>query len=187
MTSGVRIKGSVLKARLAFAQELAPKGGLERVLARFGPEDQAELRRLLATKWYPFELGERLDQAIVAELGRGKASFFEELGVASADKNLGGVHKEFLVPGDPHAFLERAPMIYSFYYDKGRRDYQRVGPREAVLTTHDAEAFSVADCATVVGWHRRALELCGARDPKVVEEECRARGGRLCRYRLSWS
>jgi uncharacterized protein (TIGR02265 family) len=183
----VRVKGSVLRARLAFVQDLAPRDGLARVLARLPVSDQAELRSILATKWFPFELGERLDQAIVAELGRGRPAFFEQLGAASADKNLGGVHREFLVAGDPHAFLERTPMIYSFYYDKGRREYARVGPREAVLTTHDAETFSVADCATVVGWHRRALELCGARDPLVAEEECRARGGRVCRYRLSWS
>jgi uncharacterized protein (TIGR02265 family) len=186
MTS-VRIKGSVLRSRLAFVQDLAPDGGSERVLARLSAPEQAELRGLLATKWYPFALGQHLDEAIVAELGRGRAAFFEQLGVASADKNLTGVHKEFLVAGNPHAFLERTPMIYSFYYDKGRREYQKTGPSEALLTTYDAETFSVPDCATVVGWHRRALEMCGASSPKVVEEECRARGGEVCRYRLSWS
>ncbi len=186
MTS-VRIKGSVLKSRLAFVQDLAQEAGVARVLGRLAPAQQAELKGLLATKWYPFTLGRDLDEAIVAELGRGQSSFFEKLGVASAEKNLTGVHKEFLVAGNPHAFLERTPMIYSFYYDKGRREYQKVGPSEAVLTTHDAETFSVPDCATVVGWHRRALEMCGARSPRVVEEECRARGGHVCRYRLSWS
>jgi uncharacterized protein (TIGR02265 family) len=184
---GVRIKGSVLKSRLAFVLDLAPEGGVARVLARLSPHDQEQLRTLLATKWYPFEIGRNLDDAIVAELGRGRPAFFEELGVASAEKNLGSVHKDFLVPGNPHAFLERTPMIYSFYYDKGRRDYKKVGPNEAVLTTHDAETFSVPDCATVVGWHRRALEMCGAREAWVEEEECRARGGAVCRYRLRWA
>jgi hypothetical protein len=28
--------------------------------------------------------------------------------------------------------------------------------------------------------------MCGATNPRVVEEECRARGGNVCRYRLSW-
>lgn len=185
--SRVRIKGSVLKSRLAFVEDLAQAPGVERVLGRLSTLERAELGGLLASKWYPFELGQHFDEAIVAELGRGKAAFFEQLGVASADKNLTGVHKQFLVAGDPHAFLERTPMIYSFYYDKGRREYQRTGPNEALLTTHDAETFSVPDCATVVGWHRRALEMCGAKHPKVVEEECRARGGEVCRYRVSWS
>lgn len=182
----IQIKGSVLKARIAFANDLQP-GGAERVLKTLSGEDQAALNSLLATSWYPFELGGRLDEALVRELGGGKPEFFEKIGAASADQNLSGVHKQFLVPGDPQAFLARAPMIYAFYYDRGRREYEATGPREAVLTTYGAETFSLADCSTVVGWHRRGLEICGARDPKVVEEECRARGGRVCRYRLSWS
>jgi uncharacterized protein (TIGR02265 family) len=125
----------------------------------------------------------------VDELGAGRSEFFEKLGEASAEKNLGpgGVHRNFLVPGDPHAFLEKAPLVYSFYYDQGIRDYEKVRDREAVLTTHEAETFSAPDCATVVGWYRRALEMCGAESPSVVEEECRARGGDVCRYRLTWS
>jgi uncharacterized protein (TIGR02265 family) len=182
----LQIKGSVLKARLSLVQELAPQGGMDEVLERLPQADRSTLRSLLATSWYPFELGKRLDQAIVDRFGGGRMEFFEQLGEASARKNLTTVHRHFLVEGDPQAFLARAPMIYSFYYDQGRREYEKTGPREAVLTTRDAEAFSIADCATVVGWHRRALEMCGGKNPQVVEEECRARGGKVCRYRLRW-
>ena len=185
----VKIKGSVLRSRLALVDEIAPDGGRERVLARLPPADQETLKSLLASSWYPFELGKSLDAAIVDELGGGNATFFEKLGEASAEKNLGegGVHRQFLVEGDPHAFLEKAPLVYSFYYDQGHRDYEKVGDTEALLTTHDAETFSAPDCATVVGWYRRALEMVGVQAPRVVEEECRAKGGSVCRYRLTWS
>lgn len=182
----VQIKGAVLKARLALIEELAPGTGLQAVLGRLPPDEAAVLGSLLATSWYPFEMGRRLDAAIVAELGGGDPKFFERIGAASAEQNLRGVHKQFLVEGDPQEFLSRAPMIYAFYYDQGRREYEKTGPKEAVLTTRGAEVFSVPDCATVVGWHRRALEMCGASNPRVVEEECRARGGQVCRYRLTW-
>jgi uncharacterized protein (TIGR02265 family) len=165
---------------------MAPGRGLPAVLGRLSVQEADTLRTLLPTSWYPFELGRRLDAAIVEELGGGRPEFFERIGAASAEQNLRGVHKQFLAEGDPQEFLSRAPMIYAFYYDQGRRDYEATGPREAVLTTRDAEVFSVPDCATVVGWHRRALEMCGAQNPRVVEEECRARGGQVCRYRLSW-
>jgi uncharacterized protein (TIGR02265 family) len=185
----IQIKGSVLRARLALAEELRPGDGLGRVLARLSAADRDALSSLLASSWYPFALGKRLDEAIVAELGDGRTDFFEKLGEASAEKNLGhgGVHRRFLVPGDPHAFLEKTPLIYSYYYDQGRRDYRKTGEREAVLTTHEADTFSAPDCLTVVGWYRRALEMCGAQRPRVVEEQCRSRGDGVCRYRLSWS
>jgi uncharacterized protein (TIGR02265 family) len=182
-----QIKGSVLKSRLAFVEQLAGKDGVERVLATLVAQDQAALRNLVAVQWCPFDLGRRLDDAIVQVVGHGRPQFFERLGAASAETNLATVHRAFLAPGDPHAFLAKAPQIYKLYYDTGRRDYAKTGDKEAVLTTYEAETFSAPDCLTVVGWHRKALEMCGVSRVQIAEEECRARGGKVCRYRVSWA
>ena len=182
-----QVKGSVLKSRLAFVEQHGGADAVERVLATLPEKDRTELRNLVAIQWCPFELGRRLDDAIVAVLGGGRAQFFERLGAASADANLTGAHKAFLTPGDPQAFLAKAPQIYKLYYDTGRRTYAQSGPTSAELTTYDAETFSGPDCLTVIGWHRRALEMCGATNVHITEDECRARGGAVCRYRISWS
>ena len=183
----LKVKGAVLKARLAFIEETGGAAAVEKVLARLSGEERATIGSLLVTKWYPFDVGKHLDDAIVAVLGGGRSEFFLKLGRASADKNLTSVHKDFLVAGDPHAFLAKAPLIYSFYYDTGRREYEKTGATEAILTTRDATTFSAPDCLTVIGWHVRALEMCGAKDVVMTEEECRARGGAVCRYRVWWA
>jgi len=157
-----QIKGTVLKSRLAFVQEHFGEAGAARLLAGLSEADREALAHLLAISWYPFELGRRLDEAIVKVLAGGDRAFFEQLGAASADKNLSTVHHAFLTPGNPHGLLSKARTIYSMYYETGRREYLKVGEKEAVLTTHDAEVFSAPDCLTVVGWHKRALEMCGA-------------------------
>jgi uncharacterized protein (TIGR02265 family) len=182
-----QIKGGVLKSRLAFVEEQFGKDKLELVLASLGEADRKTLAMLATLKWYPFDVGKALDRAIVDVVGGGDPAFFERLGVASADRNLTTVHKSFITPGDPHGFLSKTPAIYSMYYETGRREYQSIGDREAVLITHEAETFSAPDCRTVIGWHRRALEMCGAADVHIVEEECRATGGAVCRYRMTWS
>lgn len=181
-----QIKGAVLKSRLAFVEEHAGKAGVQRVLEALQPDDQRPLRMLFTSNWYPFELGKRLDDAIVRVLGNGRPEFFERLGAASAEKNLGSLHSGYLTPGNPQAFLAKAPAVYELYYETGRREYEPTGERAGVLTTYDAETFSAPDCLTVVGWYRRALELCGARAVTIKEEECRATGGRFCRYRVAW-
>jgi hypothetical protein len=183
---GIKIKGSVFKSRLAFVEEQAGADGLRRVKARLDTADQEALARVLSAGWYSFDLGRKLDEAIVDVLGAGDANYFVRLGMDSATRNLTGVHRAFLRPGDPHGFLAQAPDIHAFYYDRGRRTYERAGEKEGVFTTFDAETFSVADCLTVVGWHTRALEMCGATGVRIQEEECRARGGRVCRYRVRW-
>ncbi len=68
----VRIKGSVLRTRLALIDDLRPGDGRERVLSRLREDERQELAAPLASGWYPFELGRRLDEAIVAELGGGR-------------------------------------------------------------------------------------------------------------------
>ena len=182
-----QIKGAVLKSRLAFVEQHAGKEGVNRVLQSMPPADQRTLKLVFTSNWYPFELGTALDEAIVREIGAGDPGFFERLGEASAESNLGGIHSGYLTRGDAHGFLAKAPSIYSLYYESGRREYQPVGPNEGVLTTIDAASFSAPDCQTVIGWHRKALEMCGLKGVQIVEEECRAKGGAVCRYRVRWA
>jgi uncharacterized protein (TIGR02265 family) len=150
-------------------------------------QDRTLLSGVVNVAWYPFELGRRLDEAIASVLGGGTTTVFEEMGRASARENLGNVHKSFLEPRDPAAFMQKTPMVYRFYYDTGQRTWEATGPMAGVMTTYEAETHSVADCATVVGWYKEALAMAGARDVVIVEEACRARGGEFCRYRVSWS
>jgi uncharacterized protein (TIGR02265 family) len=181
-----QIKGAVLKSRLAFVQDHSGKEGLERVIAALPEADQRTLKLLFTSNWYPFELGKRLDEAIVRVLGGGRTEFFERLGAASAEKNLSTIHGGYLTKGDAHGFLAKSPSFYALYYETGRRDYTPTGPKEGVFTTHDAETFSAPDCLTVVGWYKKALEMCGVSGVRIKEEECRAKGGSVCRYRVSW-
>jgi uncharacterized protein (TIGR02265 family) len=181
-----QIKGAVLKSRLGFVEEHFGKEGLARVLESLPADDQRLLRIVFTSNWYPFDLGKRVDDAIVRVLGGGRTDFFEKLGEASAAKNLASLHSGYLAQGDPHGFLAKAPSIYSLYYETGRREYQKTGPTSGTLTTHDAETFSAPDCLTVVGWYRKALEMCGVSGVQIAEDECRAKGGTVCRYVISW-
>ena len=104
-----QIKGAVLKSRLAFVERQAGKPALEQVLATLPPDTQRTLRMLFTSNWYPFAIGKALDDAIVQVLGGGRPEFFEKLGEASAEKNLGatGVHRRFLVESDPRPSWRR--------------------------------------------------------------------------------
>jgi uncharacterized protein (TIGR02265 family) len=184
----MKIKGNILLSRLGFVKQHFGDTALERVLGSLPADDQRLLRGMIGNVgWYSFEVGRRLDDAIVRELGGGNSKVFEDIGAASAKANLTTVHKLSITPGNPQAFLAQAPVIYKLYYDTGRRDYTPTGPNTGVLTTYDAESFSAADCLTVVGWYKEALRMCGAANVEIVEETCRAKGGEFCRYNVKWS
>lgn len=184
----MKVKGNVLMARKAFVEKQFGHPAWERVLSALAPEEAEVLReRLTPVAWFPFDLGKHLDAAIVKILGEGRPAVFEAMGEASARENLATVHRDFLVHGDPQAFMKRAPTIYKFYYDQGNRTYEPTGPNSGVLTTHDADTFSLVDCLTVVGWYKEALRQCGAKSVTVREPECRAKGKPCCRYEISWT
>ena len=183
----MKVKGLVLLTRRAFVEDHFGIGAWESVLAALPLQDQELLKGVVfSVKWYDFDIGERLDKAIVKVVGGDKMSVFEELGEESAQRSLAKEHKSFLTPGDPQSFMKRANTIYRFYYDTGHREYEETGPNSGVMTTYEAETYSVPDCLTVIGWYKEALKLCGAREIKAVEEECRAKGGSCCRYRFRW-
>ena len=182
-----QVKGSVVLARLELIA--AKRGVFDQVMAVLPADDQKVWRGVvLAVSWYPFDMAQRLDQAIATVLSPNhKRQFFLDIGRASADANLPSIHKAFVRVGDPHYLLSRAPQIYSKYYDKGRRTYEKSSETSCVLRTFDAESVTLDDCLTVVGWHVRAIEICGGKKAKVRETLCRARGDAHCEYHCSWS
>jgi uncharacterized protein (TIGR02265 family) len=182
----MKVKGLVIYTRREFVQENFGEGAWDKILSVLEPHDRDALSMIVASKWYPFETGERLDRAIVRVLGGGRGGVFEEIGAKSARRSLTNEHEAFLTPGDPQAFLKSAGIIYRYYYDTGYREYTETGPTSGVMTTYDAETFSAADCLTVIGWYKVALQMCGAKNVRMTEEECRADGGSCCRYRISW-
>lgn len=185
------IRGSVLLSRVKYVREHGGEAALKKVLARLPEGDRAVLGGwLLNSTWYPLDLNLRLDDAIAQVLSPSDpAQVFLDMGRKSADVNLGegGPHRHFLDKSDPQVLLAQAPIIYSAYYAVGRREYEKTGPKSCVLRTFGAESVTETDCLTVVGWHVRAIELCGGRSVRVVERVCRAKGGDRCEYACGWS
>jgi uncharacterized protein (TIGR02265 family) len=183
-----RTKGAVLVARLRFVEERFGSDALGAIIAALPDDDRRTLEEIvLPAAWYPAELNARLDAAIIKHMGGDAKRAFWELGRQSADRNLDTMHRGFLRKKSPMRLLEQTTTIYRLYYDSGSRDFEATGETSGVIVTRGAEDPTEGDCLTVMGWHQRALEKCGARDVKVTHPECRARGGAVCRYALAWT
>lgn len=180
------VKGAVFDSRLAFLRAEGGNALVKLVVATLPePDREAIALGFHPDEWYSFDLNARLDLAISKVLARGDA-IFRTLGQYSASHNLGSVHSTYVTEKNPHGLLEEAATIFRIYYDSGHREYTRVSDKSAALRTYDCRSFSVEDCLTVVGWHEKAIELCGGKHPRVTEPICRAKGGVLCEYLCEW-
>ncbi len=184
-----KVKGTLLIARMKY---LRAKGvdSAERVLRRLSEEDRHVLAEvILPSSWYPAGVLLRLETTIAALLAHGdRHQLFRDMGRFSAETNLGqaGVQRAYLREGDPQFLLRHVPQMYGALHDTGRREYIQTGERSAVLRTLAAEEARVDDCLTTIGWLERGVELSGGRAVRVVEQECRARGGASCEYHCEW-
>ena len=180
-----RVKGGAVQSRLEFVRDRGGDEAVQRVLARLSEADRKVCSQLLTGAWYPFELNARLDEAIAAEMDIGDRVFLL-MGEKSAAHNLSASHRVFVTDRDPQGLLKRTAQIYQSYYDTGRREYERTADNKAILRTYDSATFSKHDCLTVVGWHRKAIEMCGGKNVRVIETKCRAAGADVCEYVCSW-
>jgi len=183
-----QIKGNVLIARLRYVVGRGGQAALDKVLERLPDSDRQLLRGLLLpVAWYPLAVNVRLDEAIGAVLAPGdRNQIFRDMGRASTESNLKGVQRHLVKVGDPHYLLSREPDLLRLYHDVGRGTYEKVGDKEAVVRNLDLASVTLAGCLTTVGWHERAIELCGGKNVRVTETVCVARGGPYCEYRCVW-
>ena len=84
-----KVKGGALLSRLTFVREQHGEEGVQRVLAQLPAEDRQACSHILTGAWYPFELNERLDSAVAAEMTMGDKVFLL-MGEKSAAQNPGG-------------------------------------------------------------------------------------------------
>jgi len=182
------IKGSVLASRRRLVLERFGQEALDRILAALPPADREVLEGIvLPSAFYPMAVQVRLDAAIVALGGESGAEAFRELGRQSAADNLTRYQSAISRGKSPMGLLHQTAAIYRLYYGTGRREFVETGPTSGVITTYDASGVTLADCLTVVGWHERALEIVGARHVSITHPICRAKGGSVCRYEVSWT
>lgn len=183
-----RIKGFVLTSRINFVRERFGDDAWDKVVAALPREDAEKLGGvILPSSWFPVELEARLDDAVIRVIGGKSEEAFRELGRQSAIQNLAKFQTAFLKGKTPQTFLEQTPSIYKIYYDAGSREYQPSGANAGTLITTGAENVTVGDCLTIIGWHEQALAMVGAKNVKITHPVCKARGGTVCRYEVSWS
>lgn len=183
-----KIKGFVVLTRKALLTERFGADAWGKILAGVSEDDRAVLDGvMLPSSWLPLAVCERLDEAIIRVIGGRAEEAFKQIGRRSCDDNLTKYQSGFLRGNKtPQKFLEQSPAIYRLYYETGSREYKATGEHSGVLTTTGAHGVTWGDCLTIIGWHERALELCGAHRIKISHPVCRTRGGTVCRYDLSW-
>lgn len=180
------IKGTMLKAHLAWAGEKIGKPAEVLTPLLDAATMPFVTRAILATEWVPFRSLVRIDEAIAKKAGGPAEATYRELGRSSARLNLEGGYKSFIAT-EPHRFFEKSALLHERFQNFGRSSYEKTGERCGRVSLLEYPVFSPVFCSTAIGYYEEALLLMKAPGPiQVSESSCSCEGGAACVFALSW-
>src|SRR6185436_16638631 len=134
---------------------------------------------LLASSWYPVGVWNRVLKLHFRTVGD-PAAEMRRIARYVADRDLNTVLKFALSIATPDTIVARTGMFWSRYFDCGTLTPSMIKRCEWVLaiqcSTDEDGGPSLYTCDMgVSGWVEQALQLAGAKAPRVAHRQCRFR------------
>lgn len=154
------VKGSSISSKFDFVRETFGAAA-EREL-RDGLRGEADLGTILDSGLYPFDLYNRILEAIAERFYGGDLSRLEEVGAYSARTSLTTIYRAFTQGKDFLGFLSRIGLLHERFYSEGKMAVE-VQPdrRGARIHLSGAPRYSDADLFVAGGFYVGAGKLLG--------------------------
>jgi hypothetical protein len=179
-------KGLSFLAVRDYVVEHAGKREWEAALDALSPDDRDVIGGVVGIGWYPLDTYARLLWAVDRRVGHGDLAAVIEMGRFEAARDVPTIHRLLLKMVKPAFIVEKMAELWPRYNSTGRLILQRLGP-EAVDVTLADWSDDAALCASIQGYSERALSLAGARQVRLTQTSCRAKGASACIFRAAWS
>ena len=117
----------------------------------------------------------------------GKSLGAHQIGRYSAEVGLRGVYKVFLKLGSTKTIIQKATVILPTYYRPSSIDVVEIEDGRAVISiTEFSEPNELVE-QRIRGWMERALEISGARTPKIMITQSMTRGAATTDFAITWN
>jgi len=184
--AGGKVKGSVLRAHIAWIRERATPLQLEALEAELPSEARSMLSSvLLTTTWYPFSWLVELSRGAVDILGHGERPILREAGRISAGMNLDTIFRAF-ERDDLHKFFRFSALLHTQFQDFGSATYEQVGPTHGRMHHRHYRCFSPYYCESAIGYYEECARIHGVSGITVGEINCQCLDEPTCTFDIRW-
>lgn len=178
-----RAKGTNLVLLVQVAKQGLESGQIQQL----GDEARKLLdEQVLVSEWYPFEQFEALLEAVHEQMLGGSDQGAVAMGEANATEMLEGVHKIFVVAGDPLRTLKGISRIWSLYFDFGRVVVETTGDHTAKVRLEDYAGLRRCHGLVLLGWLKTAIRMSGSELTDVHIEQAPWEGTGELLVELGW-
>ena len=182
----VTVKGSPVRSLQKFLEtELTPEQR-ETVLASLPAPFATRLRGpVLATETIPIAVLNQMAETAARAKGEALDAFARRAGREAANDAVKGIYRFFALTMTPASLLTKASTMWSTLNNRGTMQVGDRTDRGATLKLLDYPS-EAAHCARVTGWIERMAEMTGAKDVRVEQTQCYAKGAPHCQWTINW-
>ena len=182
----VTVKGSPVRSLQKFIEAQLTPEQRESVLSAL-PADYAKRLRgpILATETIPVSILNDMTEAAAKAKGESLDAFARRAGREGAGDAVKGIYRFFALMATPTSLLGKAAQMWSGLYNRGEMRVDNQTDRSATIKLVDFPS-EAAGCARVSGWLERMGELTGAKNVRVHQTQCYAKGAPHCQWTIDW-
>ena len=183
----VTVKGSPVRSLQKFIErELTPQQRAEAL--RSVPDDFAKrmLGPILPTETIPVHFLNLITEASARVKGETVEQFARRAGREAAGDAVKGIYRFFALVLTPAALLGKASQMWKALYNRGDLRVSEQTENGAKMQLLDFPS-EIAGCSRVTGWIERMAELTGAKNVRIQQTQCYAKGAPHCEWTITWS
>jgi uncharacterized protein (TIGR02265 family) len=182
----VTVKGSPVRSLQKFIDaELTPEQRSS-VLGALPAEYGTRLRGpVLATETIPVSVLNKFTEEAAKAKGEAVEQFARRAGREGASDAVKGIYRFFALVLTPPALLSKASQMWSSLYNRGELKVVDQTERAATIKLINFPS-ELPGCSRVTGWIERMAEMTGAKDVRVQQTQCYAKGAPHCEWSVRW-
>ena len=182
----VTVKGTPVRSLQKFIEaELTPEQR-NAVLGALPPDFAARLRGpILATETIPVHILNQMTEAAAAAKGEPLEAFARRAGREGASAAMKGIYRFIALVMTPASLLNRASQMWSALYNRGDMRVENQTDHSATIKLLGFPSEH-AGCARITGWIERMGEMTGAKNVRVRQTQCYAKGAGHCEWTIEW-
>ena len=182
----VTVKGTPVRSLQKFIDAQLTPAQRDALFAALPPEFAKRMRGpVLATETIPVWVLNVMTEEAAKAKGEPLDPFARRAGRAGASDAVKGIYRFLAMVLTPTALLGRASQMWSALYNRGQMKVENETDRSATIKLLDFPS-EPAGCARVTGWIERMGELTGAKNVRVNQTQCFAKGAPHCEWTIDW-
>jgi uncharacterized protein (TIGR02265 family) len=182
----VTVKGSPVRSLQKFIDAELTPAQRDAVFAKLPAEFATRLRApILPTETIPVHVLNRLTEEAAKAKNEPMETFARRAGREAASDAVKGIYRFFALALTPAALLGKGSQMWSTLYSRGQLKVDEQTDSSARIRLADYPTERV-NCERITGWVERMAEMTGAKDIRIEQTKCFARGAIACEWEIRW-